>query len=319
LSAAAIRDRLALALGWLALLAVPALAGNAHVLFLGVAFLINLILIASLNALMGLAGQISLCQAGFFGLGAYAAGIVSVRLGVSPWLGLPIGAAVAACVAAVIGLAALRLRGHALAMATLGLNVILSVLFVQLVPLTGGPNGLLGVPPLSVSLLHLSPGIAAFLAAWSGAGAVMLGLLNLQRSRLGRALAAVAANETAAAAAGIDAARVKLQIFVLTAGMAGLAGGLYVYTNQYASPETFDVSASVLLVAMVALGGWGRTWGAVPGALVMTLSPELLRDAEDAELLLFGAGMVAMLLFFPGGLAAAPAAAWRRLAATRRG
>ncbi|MDR3530201.1 MAG: branched-chain amino acid ABC transporter permease [Rhodopila sp.] len=300
--------RTGLLLAWIALLALPFLAPNEHVLFLGIQFLINLILLASLNTLMGWAGQISLCHAGFFGLGAYASGIASTKAGVSPWLGLALAAMVAGLIAAAVGRPALRLKGHTLAMATLGLNSILSVLFTQLVPLTGGPNGLLGVPPLSLPDDVLTTAWSTFLAAWIATGIVLLALLNLIQSRLGRALGAIAFNETAAAAAGIDASQLKLQVFVLTAGMAGLAGGLYVHANQYVSPETSGTSVSVLLVAMVAIGGWGRYWGAVPAALVMTLSPEFLQEAQDAELLLFGVLMISVLLFFPGGLVAVPGA-----------
>ena len=110
-------------------------------------------------------------------------------------------------------------------------------------------------------------------------------------------------SEVAANSLGIDVFRHKLILFVLTAAMAGLAGALYVESNLYAAPETFGFSASILLLAMVALGGWGRFSGAFLGALILTAAPEVLRSFEDAELLMFGIGMIVVLLFFPGGLA----------------
>jgi branched-chain amino acid transport system permease protein len=294
-----------LVLFWLLLLAIPLFGFNDYLVSLGTSFLINLVLIASLNVLIGYCGQISLGHAGFYGLGAYSAGILSAKLGLNPWLGLPVACLVSASAAVVIGIPALRLKGHYLAMATLGFNAILAVLFDQLVSWTGGPNGLLGVRPLAFGSFALSSQARIFPIVWLCAGLVMLALLNLIQSRVGRAIRAVATSQIAAESLGIDAFRYKLIVFVLTAGMAGLAGSLYVESNLYASPESFGFSSSILLVAMVALGGWGRYAGAFLGALIYTGAPELLRTFQDAQLLIFGAGMIAVLLFFPSGLAGA--------------
>ena len=300
---------------WLALLAIPLVGLNDYLVSLGTSFLINLILIAGLNVLIGYCGQISLGHAGFYGLGAYAAGILSAKLGLNPWLGLPVACLVSAIAALVIGIPALRLKGYYLAMATLGFNAILAVLFDQLVSWTGGPNGLLGVKPLAFGSFALSSQARIFPIVWLCAGLVMFALLNLIQSRVGRAIRAIATSQIAADSLGIDAFRYKLIVFVLTAGMAGLAGSLYVESNLYASPESFGFSSSILLVAMVALGGWGRYGGAILGALIYTGAPELLRTFQDAQLLIFGAGMIAVLLFFPGGLAGAGdsiACLWQR-------
>jgi branched-chain amino acid transport system permease protein len=307
--------RASLVVVWLALLAIPLLGLNDYVVSLGTSFLINLILIGSLNVLIGYCGQISLGHAGFYGLGAYAAGILSAKLGLNPWLGLPTACVVSAIAALVIGIPALRLKGHYLAMATLGFNAILSVLFDQLVPWTGGPNGLLGIKPLAFAGFALSNQARIFPLVWLCAGLVMLALLNLIQSRVGRAMRAIATSEIAAQSLGVDAFHYKLIVFVLTAAMAGLAGSLYVESNLYASPESFGFSTSILLVAMVALGGWGRYAGAFFGALIYTVAPELLRTFQDAQYLIFGVGMIAVLLFFPGGLAGAGegvARLWRR-------
>lgn len=138
-----------LALVWLVLAAWPWIAPNDYLVSLGGSFFINLLLISGLNLLVGYAGQISLAQGGFFGLGAYTSGILSAQYGASPWLGLLAAVLCSALAALLVGLPTLRLRGHYLAMATVGLNAILSVLFVGLVGLTGGPNGLAGVPSFS--------------------------------------------------------------------------------------------------------------------------------------------------------------------------
>jgi branched-chain amino acid transport system permease protein len=311
-------DQLWLILIWLALLPIPFVAANAYVISLANMALINLILIASLNLLMGFGGQISLGHAGFFGLGAYASGILNVKLGLTAWLGLPAAALTAAIAALVIGLPALRLRGHYLSMATLGWNAILVVLFNQLVDLTGGPNGLLGVQSFSIAGIRLDTEFRAFPLVWLISLLVMLAILNLLGSRLGRALRAVATNELGADAIGIDSFRTKLKFFVLSAAMAGLAGSLYVHVNQYASPETFGISGSILLIVMVAIGGSGTFWGPLLGALIYTAVPQLLLDYEDAELMLFGLGMLLVLIVFPGGLASVPAAVMRRFGPRER-
>jgi branched-chain amino acid transport system permease protein len=308
-------DHLWLVLIWLALLAIPFVAPNAYVVSLANLALINLILVASLNLLMGYGGQISLSHAGFFGLGAYASGILNVKVGLSPWLGLPAAALIGAAAAFVVGLPALRLRGHYLAMATLGWNAILVVLFNQLVGLTGGPNGLLGVQAFSLFGIKLDTEPRAFPVVWLISLLVMLAILNLLRSRIGRALRAVATNELGADAVGVDSFRTKLIVFVLSAAMAAIAGSLYVHVNQYASPETFSVATSILLIVVVAIGGAGSYWGPLLGALTYTALPQLLLDYEDAELMLFGLGMLVVLILLPGGLASVPAAVARRFTA----
>lgn len=297
-----------LALVWLALAAVPFVVPNAYWISLANLALINLVLIASLNLLMGYGGQISLAHAGFFGLGAYASGILNVRYGLPAFAGLPAAALVAGLGALVIGIPALRLRGHYLAMATLGWNAILVVFFTQLVGLTGGPNGLLGVAPFSLFGHALDTEAKAFPLAWAVAFLVMLAISNLLASRIGRSIRAVATNELGAQSLGIDSFRTKLTVFVLSAGMAGLAGSLYVHINQYASPETFSIAPSIMLLVMVAIGGAGTFYGPMLGALILTAVPQLLLDYEDAELMLFGLGLLAVLILFPRGLAGVPKA-----------
>lgn len=316
-SARRLSEHWRLVLVWLVLLPVPLLAPNAYFVSLANMMMINLILIASLNLLMGYGGQISLGHAAFFGFGAYASGIVGVKLGLSAWIGLPAAALITGLSALIIGIPALRLRGLYLSMATLGWNAIVVVLLNRLIGLTGGPNGLLGVQPFSLGSFQLDTDARQFPLVWLVSFLVMLAILHLLRSRSGRALRAVATNELGADAVGIDSFRTKLLFFVLTAGMAGIAGSLYVHINQYASPETFSVSNSILLVVMVALGGSGSFWGPLAGALIYTALPQILLGYEDAELMLFGLGMLIVLIVSPTGVAGAPAALRRYLAHKR--
>lgn len=310
-------DHWRLLLVWLLLLVVPFVAPNAYVISLANMTLINLILIASLNLLMGYGGQISLGHAGFFGLGAYASGVLGVKLGVSAWAGLPAAAVITGFAALLIGIPALRLRGLYLSMATLGWNAILVVLFNRLIDVTGGPNGLLGVKPFTFGSFALDTDLRQFPLLWLVSLLVMLAILNLLRSRIGRAIRAVATNELGAGALGIDSFGIKLVVFVLSAGMAGIAGSLYVHVNQFASPETFSVSNSILLVVMVAIGGSGNIWGPIFGALIYTAVPQLLLDYEDVELMLFGLAMLVVLIASPSGITGVPAVLRRHFAARR--
>jgi branched-chain amino acid transport system permease protein len=304
-----------LALCWLLFALWPFIAPNDYLLSLGITFFINLLLIAGLNLVMGFGGQISLCHGGMYGLGAYVSGVLSIRYGLPPWVGVVAAMAITAASAGLIGLPALRLKGNYLAMATLGFNAILSVLFVELVGLTGGPNGLNSIPPIALAGFRLDSATRFFWLAWGFAGLWMLLLAALLAGRTGRALRAVSGSEVAAASLGVDPFRIKLVAFMLAGASAALAGALYGHFNQFVSPEMFSFSTSVLLVVMVALGGWARYWGPVFGALLFTAVPELLRDLHDVELFVFGGCMIVVLLFLPGGLAGGLTDWWRRRAA----
>lgn len=296
-------DRRRLAVVWALMLAWPLISPNDYVLSLGVAFLINLLLVASLNLAMGYTGLISLCHGAFFGLGAYISGVLSAKYGVSPWFGIVAGTLGTAAAATLIAVPTLRLRGHYLAMGTLGFNAILGVLFVELVPLTGGPNGLIGIEPFTIAGLSLDTPGRFFVFAWVICFVVMFVLLNLVTGPIGRNLRAIAGSEIVADTLGVDTVRLKIMLFSFSAAIAGLAGAFYAHFNLFASPETFGIFSSVLLVVMVALGGPGTYWGPFFGALIFTAVPELLRSLQDAELLIFGVCMVVVLLYFPGGVA----------------
>lgn len=309
---------------WLVLLAFPWIAHNDYLLNLGNMWLISVILIASLNLLLGYGGQISLSHAAFFGLGAYVSGVLAAKYGVSPWLGIVLATVATSLVAFVIGWPSLRLEGHYLAMATVGFNAILTVLFTQLWSLTGGPNGLLNVPSFSLGRYELDTGMRFFYLGWLCAGLVLLLILNLIHSRMGRALRGLASKPIAAQCAGVDVHRYKVLVFVISAAMASVAGTLYVHHLNFASPETFDVQASVMLLVMVAIGGTGTFWGPLLGALLMVLLPEVLRAVEDLEILIYGIALIVVLMFLPRGLVGAiewlvarPAA--RRRSQSRRG
>ena len=294
-----------LAVLWVVLAALPWVAPNSYWLNMGTLWLTNLLLVASLNLLMGYSGQISLAHGAFFGIGAYVSGVLSAKYGVSPWLGLPAALAATGQVAFLVGWPTLRLRGHYLAMATLGFNAIASVLFVELRDWTGGPNGLVNIPPYVLFGVKLDSDRAFYFLALTGVGIAMLLLINLLDSRTGRALRALSTTEVGAECMGVNVHKYKILVFVTSAMLAALAGCLYAHHNAFVSPESFDFMVSTMLVVMVALGGTGHWWGAFLGALVYTMLPEALRSFGDLELLVYGVSLVLVLLFFPRGLGGA--------------
>lgn len=263
-----------------------------------------------LTLLMGFAGQISLGQAAFFLVGAYVAGILAAR-GVPTVLALIIAPLATGLLAAAVGVPLLRLRGNYLAFATLALQLILLAVVVNERDLTGGEIGLQGIPPLTIGGELTGTVFAA--VVW---GLAMISLLlarNLVASRAGRGLQAIAAGEISAAAVGVPVASYKLRLFVLSAALAGLAGGLYAFEQQFLSPDAFPIILSVEFLVMAAVGGLGSVPGALVGAVVITLLQNRL-DAlgtvsglpdtapQIASLGVYGLLLVTVLLFFPRGL-----------------
>ncbi len=298
----------------LAVLVAPAAIGNEYYLGVLIFTAFNVLACIGLCLLMGYAGQISLGHGAFVAIGAYAAGIFTVKLGWSPWGAMLAGAGITAVVAALVGVPTLRLKGHYLAMATLGFASIVHILAVATVDLTGGPSGILNIPRLCVFGFPLDSDIRFFYFSWA---AVVAGLylgFNLINSRVGRGLRALHGSEDAAASLGVSTAGYKIQVFVLSAVYASISGSLYAYYVNYIDPGPFGVMHSVLLVTMVAVGGMHKLWGAFTGAVLLSLLPELLSFASDYlhglgiayksdyDILIYGAVLLIIMLFLPQGV-----------------
>ncbi len=275
---------------------------NYYVTVVGVSVGLHAILAVSLNLLMGYAGQISLGHAAFFGLGASISAILTTRYGWNPWSTMVVGMALTGVVAFVIARPILRLKGHYLAMATLGFGIIVHIILVQTEGLTGGPDGMSEIPPLSIFGWVVETDLAWYWLIGFFMLAVVLLALNLIESRTGRALRALHGSEVAAEMMGIDTARAKTGVFVLAAVIAALAGSLFAHQQSFISPDSFNFFFSIELVTMVVLGGMASTWGAVLGAMVLTFLPELLVVFEDYEVMIFGAILMCMMIFMPQGL-----------------
>jgi len=263
---------------------------------------IHTMLALALNLLLGYAGQISLGQAGFFGLGAYISGILTATHGINPWLAMVIAAVVVTFMAFLVGFPILKLKGHYLAMATLGLGIIIYIVFNEAVDHTGGPSGLSGIPNLSLAGITFDSDLKNYYLIWTMT-LISMGLaLNLVHSRIGRALRAIHDSEVAARVMGVNARLLKVQIFALSAGLSAIAGSLYAHTLTFVAPASFGFNFSVELVTMVIIGGLASIYGSLLGAALLTMLPELLRAFQDYDIIVYGLLLVVMTMYMPGGL-----------------
>jgi len=280
---------------------LPLALQNAYTYEIAILVGLNAIACVGLNLLIGYAGQISLGHAGFVGLGAYGSAILTARYGWPPLAALSAAVAGAALLAWAIGRPILRLRGHALAMGTLGFGIIVSVVIANEDWLTGGPDGM-AVPPFSFFDFALKSerpwywvvGALLLAAAWLAQ--------NLIESPRGRALRALHGSEVAAGAVGIDAARHKLSAFVISAVFAAAAGALAAHYSGFITPSKASFLHSIELVTMVVFGGMASTLGAVVGAAVLTTLPQFLTVFKEYEMVLLGAVMMLTMIFMPQGL-----------------
>lgn len=259
-----------------------------------------------LNLVLGNAGQISLGQAGFFGIGAYVTAQLVMKADISFFLVLPLGGLLAGLVGVGLGYLALRFHGHYLAMVTLCFGLIVQIFFQQVTVLTGGAAGITDIPgPRVLGLLvdnNPDSWCKTFHLAWFLFIVAAWLLSNLLSLQTGRALAALRDDPIAAESSGLNASKHKVQAFAISAVLAGLAGGVYSVHTHYIGPELFGVGASLEFLIMVVVGGLGRPMGAVAGAFLLALAPELMRAYEEYRLLFFSVVLMAMILIAPEGL-----------------
>jgi branched-chain amino acid transport system permease protein len=290
---------------------LPLFFPSAYYYRIGVLVFIFSLAVIGLNLLMGFAGQVSLGHAGFLGIGAYAVAIGPVHLGAPPWLCLFAGALLSGAVAFLVGRPILRLKGHYLAVATLGLGLLLAIVLTNETRWTGGPDG------MSVPKLELFGWAVRGAAAWYWiAGVIFIGgfvlALNLMDSPTGRALQAIHDSEVAARVLGVDVARKKLAIFVISAVYASVAGSLLALFNGYITPDAAGFLRSIELVAMVVLGGMGSIVGSLVGAGVLVVLPQALTIFHDYEQALLGLVVMVFMIFLRQGIVPSIAAAFAR-------
>jgi len=265
---------------------------------------INAIIVIGLNLLMGYAGQVSLGHAGFFGIGAYCSGLLTVNLGMSPWLSTILAVIFTACIAYIIGVPTLKLKGHYLAMATLGFGEVVFVVLSKMDWLTHDTSGLLGIPPFSIGSLEFDSNFALgqYAFVWIVVLAILILSMNITRSRVGRAFRAIHGSEVAASAMGIDIAKYKVQVFVLSAAYAAIAGSFYAHFHGFVGYPTFHLGTSITLVTMVVIGGSGNIWGAILGAILLTWLPEWLSVVKKYDIVVYGMLLMLVMIFMPDGI-----------------
>jgi branched-chain amino acid transport system permease protein len=273
--------------------------------YLGVVVLgaIYAIAVLGLYFVMGLTGQLSLAQGAFFGLGAYASALVSTRLDWPFWPS--VGAAVVAglVVGVVLGYPVLRLTGHYLALATIGLAIIAVIVFQQWEPVTGGPNGVSGVKPPTIGSIVLSQNFYYFYLVWLFLVVLAAVAWVVKRSRVGRAFLAIREDQLAAAATGINTLNFKVLAFTLSTVYGSIAGALYAHgLTHYISPDNFVFDLSVSMLVMLLLGGQATVPGAILGAMVVTALPEGLRFLDRYYLVVYGIAVVLLVIFLPEGI-----------------
>jgi len=289
----------ALAMG---LLVLPWLLPNSFYLDLAIRMAINAIIVLGLNLLIGFAGQISLGHAGFLGLGAYASAVLPTHFGWPPLAAMLAGMALTGVLAALVARPIFRLKGHYLAMATLGLGIILNIVVRNEAQWTGGPDGM-PVLPFEVAGLTLSRDWHWW---WLVSALLLLSVWmaqNLMDSPFGRALRALHGSEVASRGVGVDVAGYKVAIFVLSAMFASLMGSITAHYVGFVTPNVADFFHSIELVTMVVIGGMASVYGSLLGAVLLTALPQLLATFEGWETVVFGAILMLCMIFLPKGLA----------------
>ncbi|NRR29394.1 branched-chain amino acid ABC transporter permease [Oxalobacteraceae bacterium] len=280
---------------------LPLALPNAYYFDVAIRIALNAIVVIGLNLLMGYTGQISLGHAGFFGLGAYFSAVLTTHYNWPPLAAMAAGAAATGLLAFALARPVLKLKGHTLAMATLGLGIIISIVINNETQWTGGPDGI-AVPPLGLGGMEI-----AGEHAWYVLAALLLLLvtwcaLNLIDSPVGRALQAIHGSEVASRVVGIDTTRFKVRVFVLSAVLASIAGSISAHYIGFITPNLAGFFHSIELVTMVVVGGMASVFGSIVGAALLTVLPQLLSAFEGWEIVVFGVILMATMILMPRGL-----------------
>src|ERR1700687_5935456 len=294
-------------------LAIPLVSHDGYIIQLLNIAILNAIVVLGLNFVTGWAGQINFGQAAFYGLGAYATAIAT-KAGL-PWIAAPFLSVLVVVIASLmLGLPTMRLRTYYLAMTTIGFGEIVRLMIVHWEPVTGGTSGLRAIPAVSVFGFGAQGQMQHYYLLIATLGLAILIAARIRHSVLGRAMIATRDSEIAAEQSGVDTTRTKLLAFMIGAVYAGLAGWLYASSIRFISPDSFSGTQAVLLMTMLIVGGMGSIAGCVVGAVVLTILPEALRFLGQWYLVLYGLGVIAVIVLAPGGLASLASQFARRLA-----
>jgi len=286
---------------------------------LAVLITINAILAVTLNFVLGYAGIFSMAHAAFFGIGAYTAALVAIKLGGGFLLATAAGMLVAGLLSLALALPALRVRGEYFVAASLGLQMLVLTLFSEWKAVTGGIGGITNIPPARLPGFEVSSPQQYLVLALVCLALVMWGVSRLVNSSFGRSLKAIRDDETAASAAGKNVAVVKTLAVVLSSALAAVAGSLYAFFLSFINVESFTLDTSVYLMAMVIIGGTATLWGPVVGTVLILLLPAVLSflpglpqtEVGSIQQIVYGLAMVLLMIYRPGGLWASKSKAGR--------
>jgi branched-chain amino acid transport system permease protein len=267
--------------------------------------LIYVMLGLGLNIVVGLAGLLDLGYVAFYAVGAYSYALLNHHFGLSFWMALPIGAGLGAFFGILLGFPVLRLRGDYLAIVTLGFGEIIRLILENWNEFSFGPSGIANIPRPSLFGLQLSLQHATIYLYYLMIVLVIFTIFvveRLQNSRIGRAWIALREDEVACEAMGIDRRKTKLTAFALGATWAGMAGVIFAAKTTFINPASFTIWESIIILCIVVLGGMGSIVGVILGAFILILLPEYLRVFSEYRMLIFGALLVLMMIFRPGGI-----------------
>ncbi len=290
---------------------IPSIVPNSYYLDIVIRMCINAVIVLSLNLLVGYAGQISLGHAGFVGMGAYASAVLPTHLGWHPLPAMVAGAACTGLLALIVARPILKLKGHYLAMATLGLGIIINIVIRNEAAWTGGPDGM-PVPSMEILGFELMRDIQWYWVVAAVLVASVLGAINLIDSPFGRALRGLHGSEVASQVVGVDVPRYKAAVFVLSAVMASIMGSIMAHYIGFVSPDVANFFHSIELITMVVVGGMASVFGSVVGAVLLTALPQMLATFEGWETVVFGAILMLCMIFLPKGLVPTLAARFTR-------
>lgn len=286
-----------------ALLALLPAFANPYIMFVANMLMLYMLLALGLNLLLGYAGQFALANAAMFGIGAYGAALLQVKLGWPYWAAAPSGALLAMLIGTALAFPALRLSGIYLALATLAFALVTQWVLLHWESVTFGAGGF-AAPALDLSPLPIGPDVAIYYLTWIVTIALIALAWSIVRSRIGRAFVAIRDGEVAAQALGINLLKYKAIAFALSGFYAGTAGALYPPLLGYVAPESFDLFQLVIQKSMVVVGGIGSIMGSIVGATLMVVVLEVLREFKAAQEIIFGAVLIAFVIFQPHGVVA---------------
>jgi branched-chain amino acid transport system permease protein len=281
---------------------LPLIIHDDYIIRIAIMAGIFILLSLGLNLVTGYTGQFCLGWAAFYGVGAYTSALLVMKMNFPFWLSMPLGGLMAAVFGIALGIPTMRLKDIYLAITTLGFGEIVRLTMVNWTDLTRGSMGLPGIPAPSLFGYEFDSNVPYYYLIFFLVAITVLAMQRIIDSRVGRALIAIREDDLAAKTMGIDVTAYKVMAFAVGAFFAGIAGSFYAHFTSFIDPHTFSFAESISVLAMVVLGGMGSIRGAILGAVVLSVAPEILRDVSEYRMIIFGLIMMVVMLVRPQGI-----------------